>query len=552
MELTHNVQTVRQLAREIRERKYVVPDIQRPFVWNMDRVKKLVDSIIANIPIGGLVVWAAAPKESVSIKETTSALPGYDPKNSVKLFVIDGQQRMSVIYRLFEGGEYHPEFRRKILFDSVALHPSTKSVVATTRPLMGHVFLKDLLGEHYASFVRRFSSRSDREWLRKVRRQILAFKIPVTVVSKANLDEVRDVFLRINTLGRRVTEADAAFTKASRLNLKSVVSGFLRSLEHGYDELPSRQIQAVLALQHGASRIDSREIQRVIKELDEQFVVGGQLKPAFQKSWNTTTISMYNAIQFLKSAVGVSHYSYLPSDLIFTILSHFCHLNGNRKPSRHQTIELKKWFWSTSFCSRYTGRGYFDNVRYDIDFMQRLAAGGRNGNVRFSLKEKVPMSTVKKADYRQGTSLTKAFFVLLSRQTPMAFTDQYEVVTSGLGPSFARAQKHHVFPRAYLSKHEVVKSMRDRLLNMCFLPALDNQQVSSRAPMDYFGDLKRNSHGGFTKIMRSHLLPFSPDSSVWSKGNVKTVYAQFLNERLVLLESALRKEAGFAIIDMKE
>ena len=139
MQTKYGLITVRALIKEVSERRYAVPDIQRPFVWDMKRVKKLVDSIIENVPIGGIVIWAANASSSATIRETSSVLPSYDPKNKLKLFVIDGQQRLSVLYRLFEGGEYRVGPSRVINFGSLALDPTAKMVVSVKKQAVGHI-----------------------------------------------------------------------------------------------------------------------------------------------------------------------------------------------------------------------------------------------------------------------------------------------------------------------------------------------------------------------------------------------------------------------------
>ncbi len=35
----------------------VLPAMQRPFVWNEDRIYRLVDSLLRGFPIGALMLW---------------------------------------------------------------------------------------------------------------------------------------------------------------------------------------------------------------------------------------------------------------------------------------------------------------------------------------------------------------------------------------------------------------------------------------------------------------------------------------------------------------
>ncbi len=103
-------------------RDYVLPSIQREFVWlknhNEMKVQKLFDSILQGYPIGTILTWEFdKPLNSKSINcEVYKFIENYDeddPRNDpvstkgyTKLFlVLDGQQRLSAL-NLGLRGEY--------------------------------------------------------------------------------------------------------------------------------------------------------------------------------------------------------------------------------------------------------------------------------------------------------------------------------------------------------------------------------------------------------------------------------------------------------------
>ena len=49
--------TIYEAITNIKEGKYVMPAFQRQFVWNMDKIEKLWDSILQGYPISTFLFW---------------------------------------------------------------------------------------------------------------------------------------------------------------------------------------------------------------------------------------------------------------------------------------------------------------------------------------------------------------------------------------------------------------------------------------------------------------------------------------------------------------
>jgi uncharacterized protein with ParB-like and HNH nuclease domain len=94
--------TIRKLHSNLLERRYAVPTLQQNFVWDAGRAAKLLDSIYKEMPIGSLFLWEMDRKSANLIRQSAEVLPSFNPANKNISFVIDGQQRLSVIYQAFE------------------------------------------------------------------------------------------------------------------------------------------------------------------------------------------------------------------------------------------------------------------------------------------------------------------------------------------------------------------------------------------------------------------------------------------------------------------
>lgn len=89
--------------------EFVLPTTQRDFVWTAKKVKKLMDSLLRNYIIGGFIILPSIIENSeldrnITIKELDNKEKSKVKRNdSIKklLFVIDGQQRLTSLKKLF-------------------------------------------------------------------------------------------------------------------------------------------------------------------------------------------------------------------------------------------------------------------------------------------------------------------------------------------------------------------------------------------------------------------------------------------------------------------
>ena len=81
--------------------KYRLPSIQRSFVWEEDRICKLMDSIMNDYPFGSFLVWKPSQDSAVRTRkfmddfETGERLLSAEGEiPSTCYLVLDGQQRL--------------------------------------------------------------------------------------------------------------------------------------------------------------------------------------------------------------------------------------------------------------------------------------------------------------------------------------------------------------------------------------------------------------------------------------------------------------------------
>src|SRR6266567_6857341 len=107
---------IQKLRGHLLARRFAVPKLQRNFVWDPGRAAKLLDSIYHNMPIGSLFLWEMDRRSANLIRQSADVLPSFDTHNPCIWFVIDGQQRLSVIFQAFQAQVRENDAGRSIDF----------------------------------------------------------------------------------------------------------------------------------------------------------------------------------------------------------------------------------------------------------------------------------------------------------------------------------------------------------------------------------------------------------------------------------------------------
>jgi hypothetical protein len=92
---THPV-ALKDLMRECHEGKLQLPDFQRGWVWDQDRIIDLLASISEGFPVGALMTLDALGEVAFAVRPVEGAPPASKP---LEAYLLDGQQRMTSLYQ---------------------------------------------------------------------------------------------------------------------------------------------------------------------------------------------------------------------------------------------------------------------------------------------------------------------------------------------------------------------------------------------------------------------------------------------------------------------
>jgi Protein of unknown function DUF262 len=92
---------IRAILDQVRNGHIRIPAFQRSFVWDMDRVAYLMDSIYKQYPFGSVLFWRTKEQLQADLQLGPFMLPRVDPDYPID-YVLDGQQRITSIFSVFQ------------------------------------------------------------------------------------------------------------------------------------------------------------------------------------------------------------------------------------------------------------------------------------------------------------------------------------------------------------------------------------------------------------------------------------------------------------------
>lgn len=532
--------TLRTLKEKFDERTFAVPDIQRSYVWKRESICKLMDSIFRNYPIGMAMVWEVPAAKAVNIRPNTKTiLPPFNKKVKTAGLIIDGQQRLSTIYGVLVGStpKEHLEVKinfRELYFDcrkgSERRFQFNKIFDENTK---GVVRLTDLLNSTQSTRRKMQLNKGELEQAEQCYNAFFNFKFYISTFSGFDFDDVREIFVRVNSAGMRISRADNLFALSANVSLRDHVYEVRRGLKNGFNEIPVEAMQNTVALMYGAENISSAGNRTFLKQINSN----GTGEKEFFRIWKDIEYGFTQAADFLASNFEIRSVKELASQNIFSMLAFFF-AKRRKRADRFQAKQIRKWYWHTCCAERYSGRGFNKNVPSDIKFFKLLSLG-RLENYRIT--DLVDTYDFLKSDYRVHSGATLAYFSMMRGLRPLYLVNGYEILLHEVSSRTNRKDRHHIFPIALLKKNLVNEKWAHSIGNICYLEADENQSIGNSHPKHYLLNYKNRKH--FGAVMKSHLINVSKNSPIWMT-NVKEGFDSFLKLRGDAIIKEIERLAG--------
>ena len=200
----------------IKSGEIAIPEIQRPFVWDSPKVRDLLDSLYKGFPVGYIIVWK---NPDIRLKDGTVS--------TGKKILIDGQQRVTALQAAIAGQlVVDANYEKKRI--KIAFNPQTEGFEVCNPAIeKDSKWIPDVSAifsdfSQY-KFIKQYSERNGLvdmeekldETLAKLK-SIYNINLGVIELSQAlTIDDVTDIFIRINSQGVVLSQADFAMSKIS-------------------------------------------------------------------------------------------------------------------------------------------------------------------------------------------------------------------------------------------------------------------------------------------------------------------------------------------------
>jgi len=536
---------VSEIERFLADRRFAVPEIQREFVWDPKKACKLLDSIYHELPIGTIMLWETHRKNRHHLREHLHVLPEFDGGNKHIWFLLDGQQRVAVLFQAHRGDLITLSNGKQINFERLCFSLEAENgqeLFVYRRPVAGRfVSVRDILAPRWKKNFRNLAQYKLKR-LEKCRILLRRYKVPLLFIRTNRLEEVRESFIRINALGTPVSAADRAFARASAFDMRHLVRQAKMGLAVGFQDLPDFAVLLAMAFMQGErGDVGERPVMAAIRKLEIRVDASKSALSQFTKEWTRLRSALGKAVDYFRSNFSVLNRGFLPSDNMLIVFTMFLYWNRGL-PNATQKKEVRRWFWSTAIGQRYSGRGHRANILKDLEFFERMA---RKGVARFRLENRVHKSDLRRLEFTTRSSRTNAFLCLLLRQGPRYIENGDPIPLENISARANVNQKHHIFPRARLRSKGFSSKEYNSLCNICFIVAEENQSIGKRPPCDYLTEAWED-YRHFCKVMKSHLIPADDESGIWDE-DIRRGYRRFVRQRLDLICAALEKEAGIKL-----
>jgi hypothetical protein len=205
--------TVENIIGYIKAGEIAIPEIQRPFVWDGSKIRDLIDSLYHGYPVGYLIIWQNPDMRDKSGNLTIG-----------KKIMIDGQQRVTALMTAVVGMKVlDKDFNEKVY--KIAFNPfaqagensfevQSAAIQKDKRwiPDISELFKPDFESWTFVNNYCEANSEIKPNELSKLIQDVIKIKnAPIGVINLNNnlsIDEVTEIFIRINSQGKTLTQAD--------------------------------------------------------------------------------------------------------------------------------------------------------------------------------------------------------------------------------------------------------------------------------------------------------------------------------------------------------
>lgn len=572
------------LLGSIKAGEIVVPEIQRPFVWSSTQVRNLIDSLYNGYPTGYLIIWQ---NSNVRLKNGENS--------GGKKILIDGQQRVTALMTAIVGQkiltENYEEKIIRIAFNPIAKNEDERFAVTSAAHLKDKSWIADIskvFAPNFSShkFINQYlkdNPDADEDEVENSLAKLQAIKNcqlgVIQLVSDLSINDVTEIFVRINSQGKRLNEADFAMSKIAADNANNgmilrkaidyfcrliVDNSFYSKIESGDLEfMNSEYSQKISWLKNGIDEIyvpDYSDMLRVScmntftrgklsvlvsllsgRDFEERTFKEEIMIDSFKKL-NAGISNFVNEHNFKNFILAIKSAGFItPKILNSKITLDFAYTlflilqQSGEIPKTEIKRYIQKWFVLSTLTGRYITSS---ETQMDKD-LREIAAKGFKTFFEENEKSFLPENfwKVRLVQNLETSSISSPYFnVYLAAQI---LSNAHSLLSTSSRVSdliMIVGEVHHIFPKEYLRQNGFDdKSLYNQVANYAYLDTTLNKVIGKRPPNEYFPQfLEKWNAEDFYKNLDENCIPHEVTTMTVED------YKEFLKKRRILMAQKIQ------------
>lgn len=547
-------------------KQYQIPTFQRDLVWDKNTVKKLWDSIFRFYPIGSILVWNTDRK-----LKKHRAIGGHILETEQERdfnYILDGQQRTTALLTSIYGVEsdeweadYQPplyvdltvdeaedvedsNYQERFLFwDEIDDRDGqvTQNVPRMEKYQDGYIVSLNSIKNEPDALQKQLHDKGHTEFddpirqrLRNIGNVLRSYQISKIILRNIEVDEVTEIFERVNQQGESLGIFDVVVAKTFRpvghqkggFYLREMVENFRETTDGQFtkiNDLTYLRMMAMIIKYH----VDDNSVHNITKTY-----LPNIRTEQIETVWDGCTEAFRKTFDFFENHLNLKGPELIPYRYFYITISFYFYDNPNPDYDL-----LRRYFWYYSFHEDEKLRNT-EQLRNDhLDKLYRAKNGEQVSLEPFLLDK----DDLRSASYSYQGRFSRAILSFLSYQEPKDWKYTTKSVINEVYYQLTdEPELHHIFPVKFLEEYPGDdKYDSDTMMNIAFLPKITNLEIGSDNPLEYIQEYDQES---FESVLDGHIIP--EEILDWKEEDElgHRYLDNFVDTRVEMFEEKLRSE----------
>lgn len=505
------------LLDEIDSGVVLLPEFQRGYVWNRDQVRGLMRSLYRAYPVGGLLVWETS-SEDITVRGTAAG-------SGTRQLLLDGQQRVTSLYGVIRGTP--PPFFEgdKSSFTGMHFNVETESFEFYLPTKMAGdstwVSVTELFSKGPTKYLRAFPDVDDDTldlYIDRLNRitQIANRDFNSEKITGAGktVDEVVDIFNKVNSGGTKLSKGDLALAK-----LCAEWPDARKELRDNLDRWKKAGFRFSLdwLLRNATAIATGRALFSSLTDVSA---------PDFESALGKSVNHIGTFLDAASGRLGLDHDRVLMGRYATPVITRLLQLNGGGFTDSAHRDKVLYWYVHSALWGRFSGSTE-TYLQQDYEAVERGGVESLISTLERVRGGRLAIGPDDFAGSTRGSRFYPLLYLLTRVDGARDFGSGLELRAELLG-KLTSLQVHHIFPKALLRKDGFDRNEINALANFCFLTQDTNIKIGMRDPAEYLPEVQAKHPG----VLESQWIPTDPE--LWRVER----YSDFLAARRELLAAS--------------